>query len=188
MTQQPRRNGPRLRVLQGGLEARTVRNGIRVEVAALDAPAPALDAVVVEDDTWAVLGADPQLNDPGIPLEQALKDAESFQPWTPGSLVVREGQPVELLAVVHDLDQHPTWREEWIASTLEAVFTVAAQRGLRTVAMPLLGTIHGRLAAERALTLLRNALDAQTGGWPRKLWLAVPRDTVRQALRALQME
>ena len=188
MNQQAHRNGPRLRVIQGGLEARTERNGIRVEVAALDAPAPALDAVVVEDDTWAVLGADPQLNDPGVPLEQALKDAEGFQPWRPGSLVVREGQPVELLAVVHDLDQQPSWREEWITSSLEAVFTVAAERGLKTVAMPLLGTIHGRLPAERALALLREALDAQTEGWPRKLWLAVPRDAVRQALRALQKE
>lgn len=186
MSPRRHRNGPQLTLIRGGLEARTERAGVQVEVAALDAPAPRLDAVVVEDDTWTVLSADPQLNDPGMPLERALQDAERFQPYAPGTLVVREEEPLELLAIIHDLDATPSWREEWIATALEAVFTVAADRVLGTVAMPLLGTIHGRLEPERAIALLCNALDHQSGGWPRKLWLAVPRKAVRPTLAQIE--
>ena len=149
-------------------------HGVRLGVAPESSPPFAIDALVVEDDTWQVLGADPEFRPTAehpLRLMQALRQAE---PVAPGSVFVVPGRPTRLHAVVHDLDRDPSWREEWIAAALEGCLGIASERGFRSLAIPLLGTRHGGLAPDRAVGLLEDSLAAPSAPLPRKLWLISP--------------
>jgi hypothetical protein len=80
-----------------------------------------------------VLGADPvpreTREEPGQLLENARA---SIQP-VPGTLVVRGGQPIRFHAIVHDLEEEPSWREEWVVSALREVLQEVGARGLRSL-------------------------------------------------------
>lgn len=129
------------------------------------------DAVVLEEDTSLVLSADPTPRDPGehpIRIMTALYD---HRPCAPGSVVVQGRFPVRMLAMVHDLDQDPTWREEWVCAALDEVLAESGRRGLRRLAMEPLGTVHGRLARERFMALLEQALARASPASPQEIWL-----------------
>jgi hypothetical protein len=117
-----------------------------------------VDAVVIEDDTHLVLGADPLPRETREEPGQLLENAQaSIQP-VPGTLVVRGGQPIRFHAIVHDLDEEPSWREEWVASALRAVLQEVEAREVRSISLPLLGGVHGSLAPDGFAELLRDAL------------------------------
>lgn len=138
-------------------------------------PAPfAFDAVIKEEDTFLVLSAEPTVEVPEDPPGALLSAAVDFVPPRPGSVVIREGHPVELLAVVHDLDADPTWREEWVARALSLALGEVDERGLTTVALPMLGAIHGSLDPIRFLDLLARTLDGACPRNIRNVWLRVP--------------
>ena len=142
------------------------------------APPRAPDAVVMEEDTYLVLSADPEVREPAVARLRVFHEAYAADPIEPGTVVAREGIPLRLLAVVHDLSQDPSWREEWIAAALGAVFREVASRRVHTLAMPALGRVHGALPRERLVGLLRAALEA---GPPRdleRLFLVVPEEEV----------
>ena len=126
----------------------------------------AADAVVEEEDTYLVLSADPEVREPGVARLRTFHEAYTAEPAQPGSVVVGDGAPTRLLAVVHDLSHDPSWREEWVAAALRAVITEADSRKVRSLAMPPLGRVHGSLPRERFVVLLRSTLQA---GAPRSL-------------------
>ncbi len=158
-----------------------------IDVVIAPEPQRAADAVVEEEDTYLVLSADREVREPEVARLRAFHEAYTAEPAEPGSVVVREGTPTRLLAVVHDLSQDPSWREEWVAATLEAVLVEANLRKVRTLAMPPLGRVHGSLPRERFVVLLRSALQ---GGTPRhleRICLVVPEEEVepfRELLRS----
>jgi len=139
-----------------------------------DAPPFEVDAVAAEEDTWLVLSADPVATEPEEGLEEILAAARQAQPEPPGSVVVLEGRPLRLLAVVHDLSREPTWREEWVASALAAILAECEARGIRSLALPPLGARHGSLAPPRFEELLAEALRAAPPLRLERLWLVVP--------------
>jgi hypothetical protein len=116
-------------------------------------------AVVEEDDTYHVLSAAPVV----VPVREhplrVLDAAHGTRPSPPGTVVVREGTPLRLLAVVHSLDRDPSWREAWVVRAWAAVLVEAERRRLHAIATPPLGTIHGTLDRDRSLALLDGALD-----------------------------
>ncbi len=101
-------------------------------------------------------------------LERAAAEAAGH---APGSVVVRPGRPLCLLAIVHDVDREPSWREDWIADATRAAFREANWRGLTRIAMSLLGTVHGRLAPVRAAELLAAVLEHPGVEPPERLWI-----------------
>lgn len=167
---------PRLRLITGGMATRWRVGNVAIGLAALEAPIPPLDAVVIEDDTFLVLGAAPIIREPAQEIQEIERELLDFEPPAPGSVLVRRGKPLELLAIVHELEHTPSWRAEWVAAALKGVLQQAAQHQLKTVAMPLLGTVHGRLPEREALGLLFDALGHTAHSYPQELWLAVPRE------------
>lgn len=117
-----------------------------------------VDAKVFEEDTYLALSADPEFRPSKEHPVRVLSEAYAVQPEHPGTVVVKSGRPLRLLAIVHKLDEEPTWREEWVASALEAVFVQAEKKGLRAVSLPILGTVHGKMEVERSLELLADSL------------------------------
>jgi hypothetical protein len=124
---------------------------------------------VLEEDTWRILSA---------PAEASLRQEHPIRlmtavyddaPAAPGSVLVgRRGWQ----AVVYDLDAEPICREQWVADALANILEKARRLGYPSLALPLLGTTHGGLPAERVLALLIAALvSAQQPTTLRRLWL-----------------
>lgn len=150
-----------------------------MEIARFDPDRHEPHAVVREEDIQLVLTADMRPRPTAESLD-ALETAALRDPGhPPGSVVVRPGRPLELLAIVHDLDREPSWRPEWVADALDAVFREAHRCGLSDLRVPLPGTVHGRLARGDAVRLLVEALERAGEARPRALWLdGVPDDTI----------
>jgi hypothetical protein len=136
------------------------------------------DAVVEEEDTYLVLSADREVREPEMARLRAIHEAYTAEPALPGSVVVRDGAPTRLLAVVHDLSRDPSCREEWVAAALGAVIAEADSRKVRRLVMPPLGRVHGLLPRERFVILLRSALEKGTSHHIERLCLVAPEEDV----------
>jgi hypothetical protein len=145
-----------------------------------------VDAVAAEEDTYLVLSADPVVEEVTEEPERLLSDAAARIPLAPGTVLVRGGEPLELLAVVHDLDQEPTWREEWVAGALDEIMREVFERGLGSLAMPMLGAVHGSLEGPRFVELLANALEAGAAESLKELWLLVVPERVEEVALGLR--
>ena len=105
-------------------------------------------------------------------------------PHALGKVLIRHVQPLEFHVVVHDFDREPSWNENWVASGLDGIFREVRQRHIRSLALPLIGTRHGKLPREQFLELLRSRLNSV--GSLRQLWLVVPRGSGAEILAGLQ--
>jgi O-acetyl-ADP-ribose deacetylase (regulator of RNase III) len=168
---------PNLSVIQGAYPRRIPHGSMEI-VAAPERLAPfSVDAVVMEEDTFCVLGADRAVQDSEEPLMKIKTRLLETAPKPTGSVVVRNGRPLRLLAIVHDFNRDPSWREEWIAQAMWASLTEADERQLDSLAFPFLGAVYGRLGRRRVLELLRAALDRFTPRHLKRLWVVVPGGT-----------
>lgn len=179
---------PQLTVLEGG-RSRQVRVGsLKVVVAPRDRSPFPVEAVAAEEDTFLVLSTPPRLPLPAQHPIRVMTSVWELQPEPLGTVVVKGEHPLRLLAVVHDLNQDPTWREEWIVGAIDAILRQAAQRRLTAMALPLLGCRHGRLSPERFVELLTASLVRLAPDGLRHLWLMTPRlleQRVKDRLRQL---
>lgn len=145
-----------------------------------------VDAVAFEEDTFLVLSADTTVREPHEPLMRVITRVIETRPETPGSVLVKGKRPLRLLAIVHDLNQEPSWREEWIESALRGIFQEVESRRLKSLALPFLGTLHGPLDKQRFVMLLREALERMEFKQLKYLWLIVPAGTDREILEILE--
>jgi len=133
--------------------------GIRVVVARADDPPFSVDAEVLEEDTWLTLSTPAEtISAPGHPVRVMTRVWEA-RPEEPGCVIVKDGSPLRLLAVVHDMNAEPSWHEAGVRSALAQVFAEASSRGLRTLRLPLLATTYGHLAPRRFIELLREEIE-----------------------------
>jgi O-acetyl-ADP-ribose deacetylase (regulator of RNase III) len=108
------------------------------------------------------------------------------EPEPVGSVLVRGKNPIKFLAIVHDVNQEPTWKEEWIKSALEGIFREAERRNLKSIALPLIGTLHGSLEKRRFVALLQKTLEQASIDHLKRLWLIVPDGTSRDIIEMLK--
>jgi hypothetical protein len=165
---------PRLRLVHGGRFSGFTLGPIEIVAAPENAQPFAPDAVAYEEDTLLVFSAPVRLKEPPEPIIRLLAELRAMKPEKPGSVLVKGKSPVKLLAVVHDLDQEPTWKEEWVAQALEGIFRETEQRKLHSLALPFLGTRHGSFDKERFLFLLRSTLEKIVVQSLERIWLILP--------------
>ncbi len=134
-----------------------------------------VDAWVYEQDTALVLGTADEIKYPSESAEQLIEQAVEMSPLIPGSVLVRGYCPLELLAIVHDLDQEPSWREEWIVKALHGIMQASEQHHCEAIAMPLLGTLHGALKIPRFFELLFSVREQMSCVHLKRLWLVISR-------------
>jgi len=163
-----------LRLIQGSYPFRLSFGSIDIVAAPKDSPPFSIDAVVVEEDTFLVLSADPKVRDPHTHLVQIMTNVINTRPEKPGKVLVKGKHPLLLLAIVHDLNQEPSWREKWIESALNEIFRLTESRDLKSIALPLLGTLHGSFEKQRFIVLLSYALNRISAHHLKRIWLIVP--------------
>ncbi len=179
-------NRPRLRLIRGGYPCEISLGSVRIVAVPKDRPPFPVDAVAFEEDTFLVLSADPEVRIPNESLLRVMTRVIETPPETPGSVVVKGKHPIHLLAIVHDLNLEPSWKEEWVVSALHAIFKEAEGRRLKSIALPFLGTLHGSLDKERFVVLLKRALERMSAKYLKRLWLAVPAGTSSKILQILE--
>lgn len=143
-------------------------------------------AIVEEQDTALVLGQPSEItltdNKPSWFLANKLESQKILEP---GSVVIRNGKTLKILAIVHDLDHDPTWKPEWISQALDNILNISGLHGIHTLQMPVLGTQHGRYELTAFLSLLTDKIKTYQGPLE-KIWLIIPRENCTQALSYLK--
>jgi hypothetical protein len=175
-------------MIPGGLQSQTVFASIRIIAAPEESPPFEIDAIAFEEDTWLVMSADPKIVDPPEHPIRLMTDLIETKPEPVGSVVVRGRKPLRFLAIVHDVDQDPTWREEWVEAALKAIFKESEHRNLQAIGLPLLGTLHGRMEKRRFILLLSRVLKQTLLKHLKHLWLMVPTPQSADIINWLETE
>ena len=159
---------------------------LKIVAAPAESPPFPVDAVTVEEDTYLVLSAETTLEEPKEDLMRLMTRMIETDPFPAGSIVVRDARPLLFLAIVHDLNEEPTWKRQWIEKAFFSVLKEAEKRVLRSLGLPLLGTQHGRMRTDQCMKLLARAIQKTARGCLKKLWLIVPAGTARSAIENLK--
>jgi len=179
---------PKLTLVRGGRTSETRVGRMRVTAAPKDAPPFPVEAIVFEEDTFLVMSADPTPKDPKVPMVRIMTSLIETPPREPGSLVLQGRSPLRMLAIVHDFNQDPSWKEEWISRVLTKVFEEAESMNLQSLALPLLGTVYGSLEKRRFIELLVHTLQETGHKRLGSLWLVVPAGQASETIRDLRSE
>ena len=177
-----------LRVVRGGLQKEISYGSLRIVAATENRPPFSVDAVAFEEDTWLIMSADPKVCEPEEHPIRLMTDLINTAPLPVGSVLVKGGKPLKFLAVVHDVDQDPTWQESWIEKALLGIFREAEHRRLGAIAIPMLGTRHGRLQPTRFILLLDRALQQSPTNYLERLWLMLPPHVSRDIIDSMNRE
>ena len=175
-------------LIQGGLHQKASLGPVRIVAAPEGARPFRVYAMVFEEDTWLVMSASPTVCEPDIHPIRLMTDAINAEPEPVGSVAVRKGKPLRFLAIVHDVNQEPTWKEEWIVTALKQVFREGEKRKISAMGLPLLGTKHGHLDKLRFVALLAEVLNLFVFDHLKQLWLIVPPQTGRNIIQVLEAE
>ncbi|MBD3370948.1 hypothetical protein GF402_11390 [Candidatus Fermentibacteria bacterium] len=158
---------------------RAMLGTVQLAISAPSAQPFPVEAQVSEEDTYLVLSSPREV--PPLPNpdpHQAMRDLMDFEPYPPGTICFREGHPLQILAVVHDLNDSPSWREEWISTVIRKILEECELRELSAIGLPVLGAMHGSLTPYRFGVMLREALRNLQPRYLRYLWIVLPEDTL----------
>lgn len=145
------------------------------------------DAIVIEQDRDLLLETDSSLFESTDSLKAILDEAKAVKGREAGTVLVRgRSAPYYFLAIVHDFSVEPSWSEQWVSMAFDAALKEGAARKVRSIGMPLLGTVHGRLGNHRSAELLRESLEKADLGSIESLRLFVGSDTDSQLLQFFQ--
>lgn len=165
---------PRLQLISDDFGRALVFCGIRIAAAPEDrAPFP-VAAVAVEEDTNLLMSARAELRAPAETFGKLVEDMAKFEPAEPGTVVVQGNSPVRLLAIVHDIEQNPTWNEAWIERAIISLLQETERRKLDSLCLPVLGSLHGSMPTASFARLLRLALEQRPPRRLRRIWALVP--------------
>lgn len=136
---------------------------------ARDEPPFPVDALVEEEDSYLSMSVEPVLTLPDEHPLRVMTDAREAKEVEPGTIVVRRRNPLKLLAVVHRLHERPTWREAWVIEAIGNLCVEVERRQIHALGTPLLGTVHGKMNAQRSFELLSPLLTSGTA--LRRVWV-----------------
>lgn len=161
---------------------------VHVIVAPEDEPPFNIDALAVEEDTHLLLSSDGEIEEPEESFGDLVAAAGERPPSAPGSVLVQKGEPLRFLAIVHDIDCQPTWREEWIASAINGIVEEAEWRRLAAIGLPLIGTRHGNIEPRCVALWLARCLSRTTFRHLKRVWVIAPPGSEQELMWALRTE
>jgi len=162
-----------------------VYQGITIHAAPKDYPPFTPQAMLEEQDTELLLNPQTSLHDPGKPAWYLANTLEDNPSHPLGSVVVKGQQPKRLLAIVHDIEHTPTCQPAFIQTAWLNVMAIIQENRFTTVAMPLLGTTHGKISVKDAILMLGESLKQNRPTCLEKIWLILPLDCSCEILAPL---
>ena len=178
--------GKKFSLIRGGLDAGASLGGINVIAAPREERPFRVDAMVFEEDTWLVMSAEPRVCQPEIHPVRLMTELIEARPEIPGHILIRQGSPMRFLAIVHDFNREPTWKEEWISQALMEIFRESEKMNMRTIGIPLLCTRHGNLDSDRFLLLIMYAIERTSFEFLKRLWLITDQRVDRELIRDIE--
>jgi hypothetical protein len=163
------------------------RVSVELAIAPRARPPSEIGAVVAEEDRYLVLSADSEIWETKDDAEVIIAEFGDAVALEPGTVIARGSNPIHFLAVVHDLDQTPTCREEWVTKALEQIVREVNARDIRSVALPLLGGVHGSLSAAQFAAALCSALKQATREPSLRIWLLLESSDAHKVIEYLEM-
>jgi hypothetical protein len=159
-----------------------------ISAASEELPPFAVDAFVVEEDTFLVMSPNDAISEEGIDMKALKQELSSLESAAPGTVLVKEGEPLLFLAVVYEFEQEPHWKEEWIADALENIFGESERKQLSSISLPLIGTLHGGLKKRRFAEILSGILKVRQPVFLKNIWVQVDAGTEKTFLEMLKEE
>ena len=179
---------PNLRLIQGGLNYSVQIGSVEVLAAPDGRPPFKVEGFAFEEDTCLMLSS----SGSGVRASKNQLSGfcgvygGSFEPHQPGSVVVKGKYPYRLFAIVHDLSCEPSWRMRWVRAALDNLMQEVDRLELRSLALPLLGSVHGQMDIDRFLIMLHQALREMPPRFLRRVWLMSAADTCGTVIRELE--
>ena len=177
---------PHLTLVQGGLSRRFQLAGVALALLPIETEEPPVDMVVLEEDTHLILNAPNTLRDPGKPLEELVEEMVRVQPHRLGTLLVRRGLPIQVRAVVYDVESDPITRPETLAATLAQLLALFEQERVRRVSLPLLGQRCGQIDLAGSIRTLGRMLVHHQPRQLSQLFLRAPAAHLGKILALLE--
>lgn len=172
----------RFKVIRGGRDRHWQFGSLQVWIAVAHEPPFFPDFELIEEDTWRVLGAGRQFREvtdhpirlmTGV-IEQAELEAGSC---------FRRGRRIFL--VIHQIEQEPACRPEWIESALECAFRCVERQQGTSLSLPPPGMEHGNYSLHRSLEVLTGALRSAECTHLQRVWLQLARPQIDTAAELL---
>ncbi|HEY5701483.1 MAG TPA: hypothetical protein VIT83_05290 [Gammaproteobacteria bacterium] len=161
----------RLQLISDEFGRAVLFRGLRIVASPDNQPPFELDALTFEEDTNLLMSPGAELAPPPESITELVSDIAAFNPLEQGSVVARGKAPVRLLAIVHDIDKIPTWTEESVRNSMASLLEKTEALGLESVALPMLGSVHGTLPPARFAGLLRIALEQFPPRRLKRMWI-----------------
>lgn len=128
-----------------------------------------VDAIVEEQDTSLILGRSPVIMDSIESFPALIKKMEYQIQEIPGNVLVRQSTPKRFIAIVYNIDHTPICRQDWVKQAFDKILRLCEKSGIRTLAIPLLGTSYGKLKQETVLHMLQDLLIQRRRDYPKKI-------------------
>ena len=149
----------RFTVLEGGRDKDATVNAVSLKVVPDSLNPLPVDVRVFEEDAHLVLTIDPVMRyTEEHPLRLMTRVLEA-KPNRPGSIVINN---TSWYAVVHDLDEEPTCRAEWVSQAYVTALALAEKKRVQKFGLPLLGCVHGNILPAESLSLLLKAIKSNS--------------------------
>jgi len=141
------------------------------------------DLIAFEMDVDLILRMDREPAQPSESAPELVAAMSGPAAHALGDVLWLSGEPTQALLMVHDLDRDPSWDEAWIDAALDSLLAGMAERCLERLALPVLGTVHGRLDPARFPDLLGAALGRAEIP-PEAVWVITSDPATNAAMRA----
>lgn len=172
------------------LPCKATIGAIEIAIAPVEYVPVEIDAIVEEQDTQLLMGIDTEINYPDEDFDTLIDQMLSGKSVrSPGQIIIKQAQPLKLKAIIYDINQKPSWKIEWIAFALKQLVTEIENYNIKTLAMPLLGTVHGKVDENESIELLCANLNTEQACCLEKLWIIAPdpacsriKDTIEEKL------
>lgn len=177
------KNKPHLTVLEGGRDRLARVNSVILKIVADTLSPLPVDVRIFEEDTYLVLTVDPVIRHAEEhPIRLMTKVVES-KPNKTGTIVTNDPS---WYAIVHDLDNEPTCRLEWIEMAYRQALLLGEIKRVQKMGIPLLGSVHGKVSSETSLKMLIESIRAASCEYLKKILVLVPQNKTETTWKHLE--
>ena len=126
---------------------------------------------VEEQDTWLSWNRRSPPGSHNELIRRLLDRMDPDCPYPTGEVLSTGGRPLRLAAIVHDIDQDPSCRREWIVRALDTIIELCHNQRFTSLALPPLGLHRGGIALTEFLEILETLLEKRDMAGRLRIWL-----------------